>query len=225
MDMFRDRPEAGLPRMLQTGVAVRVKPGHTCGDAVLWDGLILVISGGLHPVDAGPHGRRLIVRHLGPEDIADPVAELWIEYGTMLEAQRESRLWLLPRGEVARLLGASAWCVLGVLGHTRGQHHRRLREASLFEVTARVAHELAWLVRDSGGGEGAAVTERQLGEALGISRSEVGRAIVQLGHEGLLSRQSRGHMLTPDLEALEALEFPKQRCPRPATSRYAFART
>lgn len=171
--------------------------------------LIVVLNGSLTAVHDTANGRRLRFGDFHAPCAVDKVAVLddgghtatWV-------AATDAQLRLIPRGELLEIIenvAAARQHVLDYLAQQVRQQQQRLIDHRFGDATTRIG---AWLIRAAGDGGTRVLlpsSQEGLGEAVGVSRISVNRALMSLARDGLI-RTERGAVtiLAPALLAARA---------------------
>ncbi|HWR23465.1 MAG TPA: Crp/Fnr family transcriptional regulator [Feifaniaceae bacterium] len=172
-------------------------------------GLFLVQSGQLRAYILSDGGREVTLYRLFERDMCLFSASCLlngIQFDIWVEAERETRLWVLPAGAYQELMKSS----LPVANYTNELLASRfsdimwLLDAVLFQsVDARLA---AFLLEESGieGSDALSITHERIAHHLGTAREVVTRMLKYFQDEGIV-RLSRGGVALTDRKKLAAL--------------------
>ena len=174
---------------------------------------------------AGADGRELALRVLGPGDLFGELALL--DGGARsadVEALTDARLFVLHRAAFLRALRAHPVAALALLAALGGRIRRlsdALHDSRRLDLRARLARRLLALAGRFGRPEGGAVvlevalSQRALGEALGVSRESVNKHLRRWAAAGVIRREGRRYVLV-DVAAQPAPARTKQITPNHA---------
>ncbi|MCB4825070.1 Crp/Fnr family transcriptional regulator [Roseicella aerolata] len=161
--------------------------------------LHLLLQGRLKVVQAAPEGRQVILRFVGPHELAGVYAlpGAGQRYPATVSAVVDSVLLSWDRIALGLMLERHpqlALNAMGTLGHRAQEAHDRLREASADRVERRLALTLLRLVRQAGTQEqdgavciGFPLTRQDLAEMAGTTLHTASRILSGWEHAGILS--------------------------------------
>ncbi len=153
--LFSGQPEEALERAV--GLARRAKLGK--GETLFRQGapaeaFHLIIGGRLKVSQTTPEGQHVIIRYLGPRDIAGCVAVCGgMPYPATAEAVEDTWMlsWTRPRiAELADRHPGIAMTAMRIMGGRMVELQERLREMQTEQVERRIAHALGRLVVQAG---------------------------------------------------------------------------
>lgn len=153
--LFSDQPEEALERAV--GLARRSKLGK--GETLFRQGgaaeaFHLIIAGRLKVSQTTPEGQHVIIRYLGPREVAGCVAVCGgMPYPATAEAVEDTWLlsWSRPRiAELADRHPGIAMAAMRIMGGRMVELQQRLREMQTQQVERRIAHALGRLVVQAG---------------------------------------------------------------------------
>ena len=153
--IFQGLPDEALERVVS--LARRSKAGK--GERVFEQGaraeaLHLIVGGRLKVSQTTPEGQHVIIRYLGPREIAGCVAVCGgVPYPATAEAVEDTWLlsWTRPRiADLAERYPAIGMAAMRIMGGRMTELQARLREMQTEQVERRIAHALGRLVVQAG---------------------------------------------------------------------------
>ncbi len=201
-ELFRGVPDPVLAELQATSIRRRLAVGDVLfrqGDAV--ETFYVVIVGRLRVTQTTPEGQQIIIRYLGPGQIAGYAALTGGEHhpGTAT-ALDDSHLFAWPAATIRQLMTRHAIIAVNaaaVLGERYHEMQIRLRELSTERVEQRIAHTVLRLARQAGhrtarGIEIAFPLSRQdLAEMTGTTLHTVSRTLSAWEEKGIVDSGRR----------------------------------
>ena len=193
----------GLPdEALDRAVALSRRGKCAKGDTLFAQGapaeaFHLVLAGRLKVSQTTPEGQHIILRYLGPREVAGCVAVCGgVPYPATAEAVEDTWLlsWSRPRiAELAERYPGIAMAAMRIMGGRMTELQARLREMQTERVERRIAHALGRLVLQAGRrtAEGIEIefpiTRQDLAEMTGTTLHTVSRTLSEWENAGIVA--------------------------------------
>ena len=219
--LFNGLPEAALEDAI--ALSRRAKCGK--GETLFEQGgppeaFHLILAGRLKVSQTTPEGQHVIIRYLGPREIAGCVAVCGgMPYPATAEAVEDTWLlgWTRPRiAELAERHPGIAMATMRIMGSRMSELQARLREMQTEQVERRIAHALGRLVVQAGRrtAEGIEIdfpiSRQDLAEMTGTTLHTVSRTLSKWESEGLVAGgRQRIVILRPHALVSIAEDLPK----------------
>jgi len=214
-ELFRGAPEPTLRIAAAAASRRRVAAGETLfrqGDASAM--LYVVVVGRLCASQTTPDGQQVIIRYLGPGEVAGYAALAGAEhYPGSVTAVDDSHLFCWSRAAITQIMrehSAVAMNVVALIGARYHEMQLRLRELSTERVEQRLAHTILRLVAQAGrrtanGIEIAFPLSRQdLSEMAGTTLHTVSRTLSAWEEQGVV-RSGRRRVIVAAPDTLAAI--------------------
>lgn len=195
--LFEGLPDAALERAISLARRRKLDQGELLfrqGGAP--EAFFLILAGRLKIGQTTPEGQQVIIRYLGPRDIAGCVAVCGgMPYPATAEAVEATWLLEWTRTRIAELserYPAIAMAAMRIMGGRMSELQDRLRELQTDPVERRIAHALGRLVVQAGRHTGKAIeidfplTRRDLAEMTGTTLHTVSRTLSRWKTEGIV---------------------------------------
>lgn len=220
--LFEGLPEEGLDRAIALSRHERRAKGETLFEqGAPAETFHLVLAGRLKVSQTTPEGQRVIVRHLGPRDIAGCVAVCGgMPYPATAEAVEDTWLlsWSRPRiAELAERHPGIAMTAMRIMGGRMTELQARVREMQTERVERRLAHALGRLVVQAGRrtAEGVEIdfplTRQDLAEMTGTTLHTVSRTFSEWEAAGIVAgRRQKVVILAPHALVSIAEDLPER---------------
>ena len=196
--LFSGQPDEALERAV--GLSRRAKLGK--GETLFRQGAAaeafhLIIAGRLKVSQTTPEGQHVIIRYLGPREIAGCVAVCGgMPYPATAEAVEDTWMLSWTRPRIAELVDRHpgiAMAAMRIMGGRMAELQERLREMQTEQVERRIAHALGRLVVQAGrrtqdGIEiDFPITRQDLAEMTGTTLHTVSRTLSKWEAAGIVS--------------------------------------
>jgi CRP-like cAMP-binding protein len=207
-------PDEARAQLLKRGRMVRFGPGQTIyrrGDA--GDSLMIIVSGRVKISNTTANAREIVLNFLGPGDVAGEIAALDGEPRTAdAIAIEATQAFQLTRSELRAVLSAHPQAMLSIIEKlcAKLRATSAMAEEGLLPMSGRCASGLLRLASQHGRKceDGIlidlAVSQRDLGNYLGLARENTNRQLGVLKDSGLI-RTEGNRILILDLEALQEI--------------------
>jgi CRP-like cAMP-binding protein len=220
--LFQGLPDDGLERAVALARRSRRGKGETLftqGDPA--EAFHLILAGRLKVSQAISGGEQVIVRYLGPCDIAGCVAVCGgVPYPASATAVEDTWLlsWSRPRiAELAACHPEIAMSAMRIMGGRMTELQERLKEMQTQRVERRIAHALGRLVVQAGRRTSAGIeidfpiTRQDLAEMTGTTLHTVSRTLSEWGAAGIVtSARQKVVILRPHALAMIAEDLPEE---------------
>ena len=195
---FKGLPEEALERALALARRGKCARGETLFEqGAAPEAFHLILSGRLKVSQTTPEGQHVIIRYLGPREVAGCVAVCGgVPYPATAEAVEDTWLlsWTRPRiAELSERHPEVAMAAMRVMGGRMTELQARLREMQTEQVERRIAHTLGRLVVQSGRRtpEGIEIdfpiTRQDLAEMTGTTLHTVSRTLSKWETAGIVA--------------------------------------
>lgn len=153
--IFAGLPDEGLERAIALGKRTKREKGEILfhqGDPA--DAFHLILAGRIRVSQTSPEGQQVIIRYLGPREIAGCVAVCGgVPYPATATAVEDAWLLSWTRARIAELADPYPQIALNamrIMGGRMAELQERLRELQTERVERRIAHALGRLVVQAG---------------------------------------------------------------------------
>jgi CRP-like cAMP-binding protein len=213
--------------VLERAVGMSRRGKLTKGDTLFEQGAAadafhLIIAGRLKVSQTTPEGQHVIIRYLGPREVAGCVAVCGgMPYPATAEAVEDTWLlsWTRPRiAELAERHPGIALAAMRIMGGRLAEMQERLREMQTEQVERRIAHALGRLVVQAGRRtrEGIEIdfpiTRQDLAEMTGTTLHTVSRTLSKWETDGIVAGgRQRVVILKPHTLVSIAEDLPETR--------------
>lgn len=134
-------------------------------------------------------------------------------YPFELRAMLDSDVFAFPAEDMCRAVQENANFALSVLAHKverLGRLHRsigRMNTASTEQAVGRTLYELSVMQDDGSAVVDKKITQKDIGDALGMSREQVNKVLKLLEHRGLVIRRDTGYLVGPEFSNSQLTPF------------------
>lgn len=196
--LFEGVPDAALGDAISLARRTKFERGRIVfRQGTLPEAFHLILAGRLKVSQTTPEGQRVIIRYLGPREIAGCVAVCGgMPYPATAETVEDSWLlsWARPRiAELAERHPAIGMAAMRIMGGRMSELQDRLRELQTERVELRIAHALGRLVVQAGRRtpEGVEIdfplTRQNLAEMTGTTLHTVSRTLSKWEAAGIVA--------------------------------------
>ncbi len=196
--LFEGLPDKGLERAIELARREkRSKDSQLFEQGAVAETFYLIIAGRIRVSQITPEGQQVIIRYLGPHDIAGCVAVCGgVPYPATATAVEDTWLLTWTRARMAELAveyPAIALNAMQIMGGRMAELQGRLTELQTIRVDRRIAHALGRLVIQAGRRttEGIeidfAITRKDLAEMTGTTLYTVSRTLSEWETHGIVS--------------------------------------
>lgn len=196
--LFKGVPEEALEQAIALARRTKIEKGEALfeqGGAP--EAFHLILAGRLKVSQTTPEGQHVIIRYLGPREIAGCVAVCGgMSYPATAEAVEDTWLlsWTRPRiAELADRHPGIAMAAMRIMGGRMAELQQRLREMQTEQVERRIAHALGRLVVQAGRpiGDGIEIdfpiSRQDLAELTGTTMHTVSRTLSKWEEAGIVA--------------------------------------
>lgn len=220
--VFEGLPEEGIDRALALARRERRRKGEVLFEqGAAADAFHLVLAGRIKVSQTTPEGHHVIIRYLGPREIAGCVAVCGgVPYPATATAVEDTWLlsWTRPRiAELAERHPVIAMAAMRIMGGRLTELQERLREMQTERVERRIAHALGRLVVQAGRrtAEGIEIdfpiSRQDLAEMTGTTLHTVSRTLSEWETGGIVAgKRQKVVILDPHALVSIAEDLPRQ---------------
>lgn len=223
--LFQGLSQDGLDRAVALARRAKRLKGETLFEqGAQAEAFYLILAGRLKVSQTTPEGERVIIRYLGPHEIAGCVAVCGgVPYPATAAAVEDTWLlaWSRPRiAELAARHPEIALNAMRIMGGRAVELQERLKEMQTQRVERRIAHALGRLVVQAGRrtAEGIEIdfpiTREDLAQMTGTTLHTVSRTLAEWEAAGIVaSRRQKVVILRPHDLVTIAEDLPDEGCP------------